>query len=130
MLAVFALASVATAEDTPAIRKLDLKDVKLKHEGIALEPAIASTAEELAKVKAFVDDASRAAVKKQVDFAKEKVVVFSWSGSGGDEVTPELLTTGKKLVAVFKYKPGKTDDVQEHGLIVTVPKDAVVEVKK
>jgi hypothetical protein len=67
-------------------------------------------------------------MKKHVDFAKEKLVVFAWAGSGQDKLTPVLPTDGKK--AVFTYKVGATDDFHRHGAIFAVPKDATVEVKK
>jgi hypothetical protein len=129
-LALFLVASAAGAGDKPSVRPLDLKAVKLTHAGNAPEAAVAGFPEELAKVKALADAAGRDAVAKQVDFAKEKVVVFAWQGSGGDRLVPELKTDGGKVIAVFTYSPGATDDLRPHGFAFSIPKDAVAEVKK
>jgi hypothetical protein len=132
LLAAFTLVSVAAAEDKPAVRTLDLKDVKLVLPERLTEPKPAEikSAEELAKAKEFADDTGRDAVKKQVDFAKEKLVVFAWAGSGQDKLTPDLVTDGKAVKATFAYKVGATDDFRRHARVFAVPKDAKVEVKK
>lgn len=123
---------VGAADGKPALRTLELKGVKLVFPDQLIEPKPIeiTSAEELAKAKGFADDASREAVKKQVDFAKEKLVVFIWAGSGGDKLTGELKMVDKKSVAVFTYKPGITDDFVHHSRMFAVPKDAGVEVKK
>jgi hypothetical protein len=127
------LAVPAFAEDKPQVRALVMKDVKLvqpKDFGAPPKAIEIKTADELAKSAAFADDAGRDAIKKQVDFTKEKLVVFAWSGSGGDQLTPELKADGKKLAAVFTYKVGETDDLRRHALAFVVPKDAEVKVVK
>ena len=131
VLIAFAVPAVPGAEKPdPGLRPLT--DVKLaQSEAVgAPKPVEIASADELAKSKAFADDASRDAAKKQVDFAKEKVVVFAWSGSGRDRLTPELKTDGKKTAVVFTYRAGETDDLRRHGAAFVVPKDAVIEVKK
>lgn len=122
--------SVAGENDKPAVRTLDLKGVKFVHPPGAQPPTPTEikSAEELTRATAFEDDASREAIKKQVDFTREKLVVFVWSGSGQDKLTPELKTEGKKTMAVFVYKAGATEDLRRHGLVFAVPRDA--EVKK
>ena len=133
-LALLALVSAVSAQDTdkPAVRELDLKGVKLvlPERLTKPKPAEIRSAEELAKAKEFADDASRDAAKKQVDFAKEKLVVFAWAGSGQDRLTPNLVTDGKKVTATFTYKAGATDDFARHARVFAVPRDAAVEVKK
>jgi hypothetical protein len=119
-----------SADDKPGVRALDLKGVRVvesKDFG-APKPAEVKTADELAKSALFAD--GRDAIKKQLDFSKEKLVVFVWSGSGRDKLTPELKTVDKKVVAVFTYKVGETDDLRRHALVFAVPKGATVEVKK
>jgi hypothetical protein len=134
MLAVFALVLVATADDKdkPAVRTLDLKGVKLVLPERLTEPKPVEikSAEELAKAKEFADAAGRDAVKKQIDFAKEKLVVFAWAGSGGDKLSPDLATEGTAAKATFGYRAGETDDFVRHSRVFAVPKDAAVEVKK
>jgi hypothetical protein len=121
---------VSAEDKKPEVRPL--KDVKFaESEAFGVpKPLVISTADELAKSKAFADDAGREAAKKQVDFATEKLVVFAWSGSGRDRLTPELKTDGKKVTAVFAYKVGETDDLRRHAVAFVVPKDATVEVRK
>jgi hypothetical protein len=125
------LAVPAFADDKPAVRALDLKGVTVvqpKDFGGPPKPVEIKTAEELAKSAAFADDASRDAVKKQMDFSKEKLVVFAWSGSGQDRIAGELDKDGK--AATFAYTAGFTDDLRRHALVFTVPKDAAVKVAK
>lgn len=131
LTAVFALVSFASAQDrkTPA-RALDLKNVKFKHDGNMPVAAIAESAEALEKIKAIADEASRDAIKKQVDFAKEKVVVFAWSGSGGDKLVPGTSPTAARLSVIFTYTAGATDDVKQHAFVFAVPKGAMIDVKK
>jgi len=107
-----------------------VKDVKFDHEkgGSAPKPVEIKTAEELAKSPLFADDACRDAIKKQVDFTKEKLVVFVWSGSGQDKLTGTLIKRGG--TAQFTFKAGLTDDLRHHGHVFAVPKDAKVEMAR
>lgn len=117
------------AEEKPEVRRLpDVKPLESEKYGISA-PLEITSAEELAKSPAF-DDTGRAAAKKAVNFATEKLVVFAWSGSGRDRLTAELQTRGPKKVAVFYYKMGETDDLHRHTQAYAVPKDATVELKK
>ncbi len=132
MCAVALLVAVsvfACGDNPPDVRVLAVKDVKFDHEkgGSAPKPVEIKTAEELAKSPLFADDAGRDAIKKQVDFTKEKLVVFVWSGSGQDKLTGTLIKRGG--TAQFTFKAGLTDDLRHHGHVFAVPKDAKVEVK-
>lgn len=118
------------AADKAGVRPLDLGSLKLKHAGNAPEAFAAGSAEDLAKLKPLAGNADLGALAKQVDFTKEKVVVFAWQGSGGDKFAPDVKTDGGKVLAVFTYSPGVTDDLRRHGFAFAVPKDAAVEVKK
>jgi hypothetical protein len=124
---LFAGSAWAFPDDKPQVRLLkDVKPAESKDYGNP-KPVEIKSADDLAKSKAF-DDAGRDAVKKAVNFEKEKVVVFAWSGSGRDRLAGELSKDGKS--AVFTYKVGETDDLRRHSLAFAVPKDAKVEVKK
>ena len=118
------------ADDVPAVRPLDTKGVKFDFEkgGHQPKPVEIKTAEELAKSALLADDASRDAIKKQVNFEKEKVIVFVWAGSGGDKIAGALSKDGK--TATFTYKAGLTDDLRRHAFAYAVPKDAEVKVAK
>src|SRR5262247_167937 len=89
----------AFADDKPVVRELDLKNVKtaIPKDGEGKVVTEIKTAEELAKSKALVDDASREAIKKQVDFAKEKLVVVTWWGSSSSSVQVKLPKDGKSV---------------------------------
>ena len=132
LTAALFLAAPLSADDGPAVRALDLKGVRVVSVEDFGEPKAVEvkTDEDLAKSTMFTDADGRDAIKKQLDFTKEKLVVFAWSGSGGDKLTPELKTADKKTVAVFAYAAGKTFDLRRHALVFAVPKDAAVEVKK
>ncbi len=75
----------------------------------------------------MLKDASDA-IKKHVDFAKEKLVVFMWQGSGGDKLAADLKTADKKTTATFTLTPGLTLDLRQHTKLFVVPKDAEVKV--
>lgn len=118
-----ALAAPVWAEDKPALKELPTKDLKIAFdEGAkANAPAEIKTADALAKsaLKGSAD-----AVKKNVDFAKEKVVVFMWQGSGGDRITGAVSKDGK--TAEFAHTFGLTFDLRQHTKVFVVPKDATV----
>ena len=71
--------------------------------------------------KAITDADTLTKLKKQVDFANEKLLVFSWSGSGRDQL--EGTTEGKgemaKFIAVFN--PGLTRDLRPHVKLFVLP---------
>jgi hypothetical protein len=83
------------------------------------------SAGELARSALFADDAGRDAIKKQVNFDRDKLVVFVWSGSGQDRLDGELVKRGG--TARFAYKPGLTDDLRHHAYVFAVPNYAKVE---
>jgi hypothetical protein len=128
-VAVMVAIPVFACEAPPDVRTLASKGVKFDHKKAsnAAVPVEIKSAEELAKSPLFADDASREEIKKQVDFAKEKLVVFVWSGSGQDRLTGELVKRGG--TAQFTFTVGLTDDLRHHGQVFAVPNYAKVEVK-
>ena len=74
--------------------------------------------------KAIKDEAAVAAVKKAVDFEKEQVVYFAWSGSGQDKLTFAAAGEQKGPDVIFTYAPGRTRDVRMHKKLFALPKDA------
>jgi hypothetical protein len=90
------------------------------------EPTVIADEEQLAK--AIKEEAAAAAIKKAVDFKSEKVLYFSWSGSGQDKLT---FTTGegkKNPEVTFTYTPGKTRDVRPHKKLFVLPRDATFKI--
>jgi hypothetical protein len=123
-LALPALA--ADDKDKPAIRVIPTKDLKVMFPAKAnvKEPTIIASTDELAKspiVKDAADD-----LKKQIDFAKDKLVVFAWAGSGQDKLASDLKSEDKKTIAEFTLTRGLTRDLRRHIHLFAVPKDAEV----
>ena len=114
-----------SAEEKSPVKEVPTKDLKLTpgEGGKAGAPTEIKTAEELEKSPVLKGAA--ADVKKHVDFSKEKVVLFSWGGSGGDRIT--VAKADAKTVE-FAHKGGLTLDFVMHVKLFVVPKDAAVKV--
>jgi hypothetical protein len=98
--------------------------VSIKAEGKATEPMHIKDAKKLADVFSVKEE--QAAIAKEVDFTKESLVVFAWSGSGGDKVTPG----GNDKEVKFTFVPGLTRDFRPHVHLFAIPKDAKLTVLK
>ncbi len=115
------------AGEAGKLREIDLKRVEPGGKfGKATEPTVIASAEDLDKSPILVGDKVRETIKKQVDFAKEKLVLFYWGGSGGDKLSAAL----KDKAATFTLTPGLTRDLRPHIHLFAVPKDAEVKVEK
>jgi hypothetical protein len=112
------------------IANLSMKDVKIVRDRNELPPGavVIASADDLAKSRLFADDAGRDALAKQIDFANKKLVVFVWSGSGGDTITASVRGEAEDKIALFTYTRGETDDLRDHALAFAVPKDYEVKV--
>jgi hypothetical protein len=123
------LAANDKKDEKPTVKEISTKDLKLNltRGGKATEPTMIATAEELAKnpiLKDADDD-----IKKQIDFDKQKLVLFAWSGSGGDKVTASIGADSNKMSIVYvEYIRGSTRDLRMHVRLYVVPKDLKVEV--
>ena len=74
------------------------------------KPLVLRSAEEAGK---HFTDEGLAALKKQVDFDKQFVLVFAWRGSGQDRLSYVVAESYPEQVR-FKYKPGRTRDLRPH----------------
>jgi hypothetical protein len=118
---LFASAFAMADEKKPAtVRALD---VKVDGEVAARfgSPVVIADSDQLAT--AIKDEAAVAAVKKAVDFDKEQVVYFAWSGSGQDKVTFAAGSDAKGPNVIFTYTAGRTRDVRSHKKLFALPKD-------
>jgi hypothetical protein len=107
-----------SAGEAGKLREIDVKGVKVDFEkGLVSKPKVIVSADDLAKAIPEAD-----AIKKQVDFTKEKLLLFAWGGSGGDKLTAKLSDDGK--TAVFTFKAGLTRDFRRHVLLFVLPKNA------
>jgi hypothetical protein len=129
------LSAAAFAEDKAKeekkdaiVRELDAKGVpRVLERGTVDKPTIITSAEELAK--AISVEEVQARIKKEVDFAKEKMLFFAWSGSGGDKLTPTVEKGEKGPEVVFQYRRGLTKDLRPHVHLFAIPKDATWKVQ-
>lgn len=121
------VAGPVLGEDKPAVKELDTKDLKVafpeKAPGVA-NPEVVASADALAKSPVLKDAAD--AVKKLVNFEKEKLVVFAWRGSGGDKLSADAKTADGKTAVAFTLTLGFTRDLRQHIKVFVVPKDATV----
>ena len=92
-------------------------------EGNVHTPISIPSEKHLAEVLADRD--VRAAILKQVDFRKEKLLLFRWFG-GRDSLTP---VEGGPGLAAFEYVRGKSKDLAAHAKLFAIPARAKVVVK-
>jgi hypothetical protein len=117
----FLLPLAGRADDTKVVLKeIDLKGAKLEPSEGRIKPAEITSGEELART--FADKETQDRIKKEVDFAKHKLVYFAWAGSGQDKLTARL-TDGDKKEVVFAYQPGRTRDLRRHFHLFLLSKD-------
>ena len=124
---LFLAASAFAADDKPVVKEIPTKDLTLtfpvKGTGTS-KPDVFTSADDVAKSPVLQKAAE--AIGKQVDFKKEKLVVFTWSGSGQDKSASEAKMTDGKTTVSFSYTAGKTRDLRQHVHLFVVPKDAEV----
>ena len=124
--ALFLAAPLLAADDKPVVKEIPTQDLKLKvpKGGRPTPPAVITSAEELMKCPVCGDEAE--AIKKHVDFDKEKLLVFAWSGSGQDKLAVTGETKDGKSIVTPTFTPGRTRDLRPHVKLFVVPKDADV----
>jgi len=118
-LAVAALAlPVASAEEPnkkdkdAVVREIDLNGfTRARTKGVASKPTKITNAEELAKAFPDSDEEWLDRIAKQVDFEKDELLFFAWTGSGTDRLSFKVEQTKKGPVVVFSYKQGLGDDI-------------------
>lgn len=104
------------------LREISTKGIKINFEkGKVSAPKTFSTAEELAKAIPNSDS-----ITKQVDFGREKLVLFAWGGSGGDKLTAKAGADGKQIT--FQFTQGLTFDYRPHIYLFAVPKMAELKI--
>lgn len=78
--------------------------------------------ESLDDAKKIMPAKAVAALKKQVDFEKQVVLVFAWRGSGQDKLNVHIGKSNPETVS-FQYSPGRTRDLRPHLYVFAVRKD-------
>jgi hypothetical protein len=115
----FLIAFVASAQ--PAITAIKgakpkrsvFKDASLR------KPLVIGCADKAAK---YFDDDALAALKRQVDFEKQIVLIFAWRGSGQDRLSYAVLESYPEQVR-FRYRPGRTRDLRPHVYVYALRSD-------
>ena len=117
LLVAVLFAAPVSAEDKPTAKEIPTKDLKLKfpESGKPTAPTEIKTADDLTKNASLKDAVD--AIKKEVNFEKEKLVFFAWGGSGGDKITPDAKTAG-----TFTLTRGLTRDFRMHLHLFVVPR--------
>jgi hypothetical protein len=119
VLAVAAVAlSVASGQEpgqqgkTAQVRDIDLQGLTRRAtHAVATKPARISSAEELARAFPDADAKWLDRVAKQVDFDREELVFFAWTGSNTDGVAAKVEQTDRGPVVVFTFEPGYGEDM-------------------
>jgi hypothetical protein len=106
-----------------AVKELDAKGVpRVLERGEVDKPTAITSAEEL--TKAIAGEEVHTRLKKEVDFTKQQVLFFAWSGSGGDELTYTVEKGEKGPEVIFQYKRGLQKNLAPHVHLFAIPKDA------
>jgi hypothetical protein len=78
--------------------------------GVASKPTKIANADELARA---IPDGGKVwcdRIARQVDFDKEELLFFAWTGSATDTLSFKVEETGRGPVAIFSYKQGTGED--------------------
>ena len=122
------VAGAAVADDKPAasVKEIALKGLKVPgaRGGNVSKPVPITSADELAK--AVPDKDAQAAISKEVDFAKQQLALFAWSGSGGDRLTFTADESKSPVEVTFTRTLGRTRDLRMHTHLFVMPKGAVI----
>ena len=73
---------------------------------------------------AIPDRSAFDAVAKAVDFSRQQLLLFSWSGSGGDRLIAEPKVEAGMTTIDLEFEFGLTDDIREHQALLAISKDA------
>src|SRR5262249_43772379 len=120
-----AIAEDKTKEEKKAavVKELDATGVpRVLERGVVSKPTAITSAEEL--TKAIPVEKVQTRLKKEVDFTKQQVLFFAWSGSGGDKLTPTVEKGEKGPVVIFQYQGGLQKDLAPHVRLFAILKDA------
>ncbi|MCU0706161.1 MAG: hypothetical protein MUF18_19530 [Fimbriiglobus sp.] len=112
-------ALTAAAEDKKTVRVVKVPDgfMSALDRGKVSEPTVIKSEEEFHKV--FGKDA-----KAEVDFKKEHLALFQWSGSGQDKLSHVAETKDGKTVVTTTLMPGRTRDLRSHVELIALPAGA------
>lgn len=110
--AILSLCSATAGWADEPIRKIEGVQPKATAFGLggAEKPLVIQSADEAAT---HFDDKNLATLEKEVDFSKQKVLLFAWRGSGQDRIEFVVLESYPEQVR-FSYQRGRTKDLRQH----------------
>jgi len=116
-------------EKDAVAKEIDLKEFRAEWPKVDFtKPNTITNAEQLAK--AVPDKEWQDKIGKQVDFAKQQLLFFSWSGSGGDKLSFKVENEKTESVVVFNYTGGTRDDERKHFHLYAIAKNATWRVER
>ena len=117
-------------EGTGKVREIDIEGLPGNWPGGRVTaPAKITSPEELAKV--IPDKEWQPRISKSVDFTKEDLLFFTWSGSGDDWLACKKVEKDKgETVVVFAYHRGLFKNEATHRHLYAIPKNARWRVEK
>jgi hypothetical protein len=122
-LTLFLVAPLLLADDAdpkaPKAREIKVKGLPTVERAMLNKPT--KLEDEAAMKKVIIDEEAQKAIAKQVNFKKEYLLLFQWSGSGGDKLS---FTTPKAGEVTFTVKRGLTRDLRQHAKLFAIPKDS------
>ena len=118
------LASASEPVKKAEVRDVDLKELPRKPVGQVQKPAVITNISELAECLGFcLKERLPYELAKEVNFEKEQLLFFAWTGSGQDKLTFQIVNCAKQRNPVtFQYQRGTTQDRRSHFRLVVVPK--------
>ena len=128
----FTLSLTPAAANEPvkkaAVREIDLKEYKRTPSKLNQKPAVISNIGELAESLGMcLKEQLPYQLAKEVDFEKERLLFFAWSGSEDDKLTYEVKCCPKHrddvTAVTFQYQRGATESRRSHFRLVVVPKN-------
>jgi hypothetical protein len=122
LLAIAGLTLRADDKKDSDVKEVDLKGLKRDIPALGFDKPTVITSEDQLK-KAFPEEDTQARLKKEIDFAKQQVLFFAWSGSGQDSLTFEVAKGSSADEVVFKFVGGRTKDLKGHFHAYVLPKD-------
>lgn len=118
--------SLVGAQEKPAVREIPSRNVfnvaTAAKPFPVTEPKVYTSFAEINMTRLFTKS-GKAALRKQVDFNKEKVVLFFWSWAGGDKIVPVADKPGSFIYSSTGAGKGGFGDK-----LFVVPKDAEIKV--
>ena len=115
-----ALASAQDDQKDGVVREIDIQGLVQGGRGKVAMPTVIATEADLEKI--FKDGA--AGIAKKVNFKKEELLFFSWSGSGQDKLAYTVDKGEKGPLVLFHYQPGLTRDLRMHARLFALPQAA------